>query len=61
MPFEVKICHERLVIIFTLEGCTYFLEYPGVFFFCFIFINIGIMSHEIANLGNSISQILHFI
>ena len=27
--------------------------------FCFL-INIGIMSHEIANLGNSFSQILHF-
>ena len=30
-------------------------------FFLLLFINIGVMSHEIANIGNSFSQILHFI
>ena len=30
------------------------------FLFCFL-INIGTMSHEISNLGNSFSQILYFI
>ena len=33
MPFEVKLCHDRFVTIFTLQGFIKFLEYPGVLFF----------------------------
>ena len=55
MPFEVKLCHECFVTLFTLEGFTYFLEYPSVSFLFIFLINIGIMSHEIDNLRNSFS------
>ena len=60
MSFEVKLCCEHFVTIFTLEGLTLFLRIR-VFFSCFFLINIGVTSHEIANLGNSFTQILHFI
>ena len=32
VPFEVKLCRERFVTIFTQEGFTWFLEYLGVLF-----------------------------
>ena len=32
VPFEVKLCSERFVTIFTLEGFTWFLGYLDVFF-----------------------------
>ena len=44
MPFEVKLCCERFVTIFTLEGFTWFLKYPGVFFFCLFFLSTLVIS-----------------
>ena len=39
MHYEVKLCRERFVTIFKLEGFTKFLEYPGVFIFSFFFLS----------------------
>ena len=64
---RIRFCFLRLSFVMTvLWQYSYWRGLHSslsirVFFllFCFLII-IGIMSHEIANLGNSFSQILHF-